>query len=356
MQIIVRPFILLILFLGASVLAAQTTDGSLSGLQPCVSRDNQGTIRIVFGRADSIFCLTSTDHGATFSKPVLVGHIQGMHLGMTRGPQVAGSAKYSVITAIDKKGTIHCFRLNHAGNGWEKAGMVNDLPYSAPEGLMGLAADKEDHFYAVWLDLRLGRKNNICFAALDGDAGKWSKNQMIYISPDQHVCECCKPSVDVQGSRVAVMFRNWLNGSRDLYLMISGNGGKTFGKAEKLGTGTWKLDACPMDGGGLAIGPDGKIQTVWRREALIYSCNPPAPEVYLTRGRDCSLAVNKNGSSKTIITLQDGGEVKLMALPLKNEILVGKGSSLTAVLLSETQALCTWEQDKKIRWRKIEGL
>jgi hypothetical protein len=185
----ISTIILLILFITASLLSAQTSDASLSGLQPRVSLDNRGTARIVFGRSDSIFCITSTDHGSTFSKPVPVGHIPGMHLGMTRGPLIACSAKYSVITAIDKKGTIYSFRLNNSGSKWEKGGVVNDFPFSAPEGLMGLAADRKDHFYAVWLDIRQGKRNNICFAALNGEAGKWSKNELIYRSPDGHVCE-----------------------------------------------------------------------------------------------------------------------------------------------------------------------
>lgn len=47
------------------------------------------------------------------------------------------------------------------------------------------------------------------------------------------------------------------------------DGGASFGKAQKLGEGSWKLNGCPMDGGGLAIDENGDVQTVWRRKNTI---------------------------------------------------------------------------------------
>ena len=84
-----------------------------------------------------------------------------MHLGMSRGPQLASSANYSIITAMDKAGDIHWFRLNHSSKEWKDMGTVNDLKGSSPEGLMSIAADKKDNFYAVWLDTRNGNRNQV---------------------------------------------------------------------------------------------------------------------------------------------------------------------------------------------------
>ena len=56
-------------------------------------------------------------------------------------------------------------------------------------------------------------------------------------------------AIDATG-QIVVMWRNWLGGSRDMYLARSRDG-VTFSKPEKLGTGTWQINACPMDGGGL---------------------------------------------------------------------------------------------------------
>ena len=97
---------------------------------------------------------------------------------------------------------------------------------------------------------------------------------MIYTSPDSTVCECCKPSVVMKNNNVYVMFRNLLNGNRDLYLIQSADGGNSFGEAQKLGTGSWQLDGCPMDGGGIAVNDNGEVQTVWRRKNKIFAAAP----------------------------------------------------------------------------------
>ena len=324
-----------------------------AGSQPELSRDTKGVIRLVFGRADSIFCATSRDGGTSFSPPQFVGHIKEMHLGMSRGPQLASSARYSVITAMDKTGNIHYFELDNTGGNWKYKGTVNDIPASAPEGLMGLAADDHDHFYAVWLDLRHNRKNNICFSTLQTPQGKWAKNKLIYTSPDGHTCECCKPNIAVEGQKVAVMFRNWLNGSRDLYVLTSDNSGTTFEPAQKLGTGTWKLNGCPMDGGGVAIDAQGEVHTVWQREGTIYYCQPGNEEVALAKGRSCSLAVDPVNRQDLLVTLQEAGQVKLLNLSDKKETAVGEGSFLKPMVLGNHHALLVWEQDKHIQSRKM---
>ena len=53
------------------------------------------------------------------------------------------------------------------------------------------------------------------------------------------------------------MWRNSLDGARDMFVSESRDGGRTFSNARKLGSGTWPLKACPMDGGHLAFDAAG---------------------------------------------------------------------------------------------------
>jgi hypothetical protein len=321
------------------------------GQQPQVTTDNQGVIRVAFGRTDSIFCSTSSNHGKTFSKPVLVGVVPKMHLGMARGPQLATSADYSMITAMDKKGDIHFFVLKHNEGGWERKGFVNDVRSSAPEGLMNIAADKQNNFYATWLDLRASKSNNIYFSSIAASkTSKWLKNSLIYKSPDGHVCECCRPSIAVQGPQVAIMFRNWLLGSRDLYLIKSNNKGETFAGAQKLGNGTWKLNACPMDGGAVNFNDGGSINTVWQRQGIVYYCEPGKSEIELGNGRDCSISSNNNQS---IVAMSSNGDLKLKYVNADKEVFVSKGSYLKTVYLPGDRILCVWQDDDIIKSKVI---
>lgn len=319
------------------------------GDQPQLSRDNKGWIRIVFGRKDSIFCAASIDQGATFSKPVFVARVPEMHLGMSRGPQIASSANYSVITAMDKSGNIHWFRCSQSSREWKDMGFINDEKGSSPEGLMSVAADRTDNFYAVWLDVRTGKHNQIYFSSIAGNATGWSKNEMVYQSPDGHVCECCKPSISAEGPAVGIMFRNWLNGSRDLYLLQSSNKGKSFMPAQKLGIGTWKLNGCPMDGGGLAIDPSGAMHTVWQREGYVYYCKPGETEMTMGKGRTCSIA---GTVGNTVITMQKMDTLEAIKLPQKEIVPIGVGSFVKPLALPGNRLLFVWEQDGMIKYKK----
>src|SRR5678816_3462823 len=132
---------------------------------------------------------------------------------------------------------------------------------------------------------------------------------MIYASPDTTVCECCKPSVAMKGNEVYVMFRNWLNGNRDLYLVHSSDGGNTFGQAQKLGNESWALNGCPMDGGGLVINKNGNPETVWRRHNKIYASEPGKPEKEIGEGRNCTI---ESVNGKNVYAWTETGEVIIL--------------------------------------------
>jgi len=320
-----------------------------NGQQPQLSIDNSGTIRMVYGNEGKIYCATSNDNGLSFPDIQLVGEVEEMHLGMTRGPQLATSKNYSLVSAMDKKGNIHSFKLTHASGEWVKTNLINDVSRSAPEGLMDIAADQADNFYAVWLDIRNEKKNNICFASTSNQGKVWSKNSIIYTSPDQNVCECCKPSIEANKNEVSIMFRNWINGSRDLYLIQSDNKGTQFADAVKLGNGTWKLDGCPMDGGGLVVGDNLEATTVWQRKGEIYFSKPNEAEALIGKGRSCSIADANN----PIAAWQDGKMLVVEELEKGKKIEVGEGSFIKVIRTKDGQIFSAWEQEKNILYKRI---
>lgn len=121
-------------------------------------------------------------------------------------------------------------------------------------------------------------------ASTDGGA-TWTPNTEVYASPGGAVCTCCHPSlvVDLSGN-MAIMFRNDLDGQRDMYLKVGRQ------PARKLGTGHWTLSACPMDGGGVARSAEGRLLTVWRREQTVFEAAPGATERPLGEGKDAVVA------------------------------------------------------------------
>jgi hypothetical protein len=315
-----------------------------NGKMPAIAKDANNTLHVVYGSGDSIMYIYSNDEGKSFSKPELVDTLSNLVASATRGPQIAAIKNGVAIIAVNSAGNIFSFIKESTGK-WTRTASVNDEGEVDKEGFSGLSSDGNSNLFAIWTDLRDDKHNKI-FGARSTDAGKtWSKNILVYQSPDSTVCECCKPSVAMQGNNVYVMFRNWLNGNRDLYLLQSSNGGESFGKAEKLGRGSWKLDGCPMDGGGLAIAANGIAQTVWRRQNKIYSAQVNAEEKEIGEGKSCTV---ETVNGKNIYGWTDGDGNIVCLLPDGSKKIVGKGSLPVLKAISDDKVICVWEKDKNI--------
>ncbi len=322
----------------------------LEGQQPNLSIDNNGVIRMVYGSLDRIYCMSSSDNGLNFSIPVLVAELPKMHLGHTRGPQIASSGTRSLITAIDKNGIIHSYLLKHSRGSWTEVTNVNDVKGSAVEGLMALASDKNDNFYATWLDIREGGSNSIYFSSLNSRSQQWNTNKLVYKSPDKHVCECCKPNIVASNGRVVIGFRNWLMGSRDIYYAVSTNYGKSFIDPVKSGNGTWQLNACPMDGGSLAVNASGKVSAAWRRNGDVYYWTENQAERKLAQGRDVSMTQNQNS---VYVAWQESKKISVMNMNSKQITEIGNGISPRVYALDNGKAICLWEDNKVVRFKII---
>ncbi len=312
------------------------------GQMPNMAKDEKGNVHLVYGSGDSLLYAVSIDKAKSFSSSALIAVLPGLYSFATRGPQIAATTTGVLVTAATSTGNIFSF-YKSKNDKWVSSGTVNDRDTIAKEGLMSLSSEGENAF-AVWLDLRDDNHNKL-YGARSGDGGKtWSKNIQVYASPDTTICECCKPSVIIKHKTVYAMFRNWLKGNRDLYVIKSADGGNTFAEAQKLGNGNWALNGCPMDGGGIAVSDNNDIQTVWRREGKIYSAVPGAPEKEIGEGRSCALAI-VNGN--TFYTWVENGNV--IVLKSKGEkIIVGKGIQPIIKQLDDNTLICVWENDKQI--------
>lgn len=318
------------------------------GKMPNITKDKGNNVHIVYGAGDSLMYLSSTNKGNSFTSPSLIAVLPGLFASAMRGPQIAATDNGLIVTACTNKGNIYSYKQQGLGK-WTKAMKVNEVDEAAKEALIGLSADGLNVF-AIWLAAKNSKGQNV-YGARSFDGGKtWSKNVLVYESPDSSVCECCKPSVAVKGNNVYVMFRNWLNGNRDLYLAKSGNGGKSFENAQKLGIGSWKLNGCPMDGGGLAINNNGIPQTVWRREGKIYASTVGSAEKQIGEGKGCTIETIDN---KNIYAWTENGDVVLIK-PQGQKKVLGKGSQPIVKALNNERVICIWENDKQIHVSVLE--
>ena len=318
---------------------------AVPGQQPQMAHDGDRTFLVV-AREHQVGILRSTDAGRSFREAAPI-HIEGhMAAGMHRGPRVAVTPAAVLVAVVagaqggGKDGDIVLYRSTDDGAHWSKPLVINDVPGSAREGLHGMAATPDGLVMLTWLDLR--DKGTRLYGAVSRDHGAtWSPDALVYASPDETICQCCHPSVAADATAgLAVMFRNHIAGSRDLYVTRSTDG-RTFTQAEKQGMGTWKLEACPMDGGSVVVGAGG-VSSVWRRDDTIFLSMNEGPERQIGTGRDPVMAVAPGAvdiawTSPDGIFLKRGSESRL----------IGSGK-FAALLAFPRHSLLAWEQQGKV--------
>ncbi|MEA2553285.1 MAG: hypothetical protein QOJ65_1461 [Fimbriimonadaceae bacterium] len=256
---------------------------------PYAAVSNTGVICVAFGAGDGLYLSQSRNLGKTYEKPRRIGTAPKVMLGMRRGPRITATNDSIVVSAISE-GNLLAWKSNDRGESWIGPAQVNDMPDSAREGLHAMDA-VGSRVVCAWLDMR--EKGTQIYAAVSDDGGEnWSSNMQVYKSPGGSVCECCHPSVDIDANGVIrVMFRNSLNGNRDMYVVEgrdidgvalnsgpSAQEGITWGKARVIGKDHWKLDRCPMDGGAISSDDQAHVWTIWRRNTTIYRTLVGSPE------------------------------------------------------------------------------
>lgn len=319
--------------------------------QPRVAVDKAGTIFVAFGAGQEIFICKSVDANTTYSKPIRIAQVTGLAIGMRRGPRIVIGAGWIVVTAIShQSGELLSWRSTDAGASWSEAVLVNDAKASAREGLHAMAVGVDGTIVVVWLDHR--NQGAQIFGSVSHDGGlTWKPNQQIYASPSGTVCECCHPSVAIgPANEIYVMWRNSVDGSRDMYVTRSDDAGGTYSEATKLGIGSWRLNACPMDGGDLAVADDGSVTTVWRRDGTLYTSDAGrADEVRLASGEQPCLAIS-NDMGYIVWIERRGGTLKLAKLGSNQSTVLAKEANDPAIGVSQEASksfVIVWETGSK---------
>ncbi len=305
-------------------------------------------IGVTFGTGNSIFYTYSKNDGESFATPVKVPVTGKLSLGRHRGPRLGFQTGNVLISAITGQkgggadGDLWLWRSPTNGETWEKPVRINDVPGSAREGLHAMTTGN-GWILAVWLDLR--EKGTRLYGARSTDGGRtFGRNFLVYESPEGTVCQCCHPTIALAaGGAIHVMFRNSLDGSRDMYLATSRDGGLSFQQANKLGRDTWKLQACPMDGGALAVSANNKLFSVWRRESKIFVSLPDTRETQLGEGKDPAVASGLNDHVYAVWTGKNGSLEMRSTEEDKVQQLAPQGA-YPQVLFTGHRILAAWEE------------
>jgi hypothetical protein len=349
-----------ILILAARI---QPADVAVPYRQPQLATGH-GQVAMAFGGGSAIYFANSPDQGRTFGAPVKVADVGALALGRHRGPRLAILKNALVISAIigetkatgphahglPASGNLAVWRSTDRGRTWKVAGVINDVPGAAREGLHAMTASPDGSLFAAWLDLRAKGTELYSSRSLDGGV-TWQKNALVYRSPEGTICQCCHPSAAIDESgRIYVMWRNALDGSRDLYVTNSTDG-QAYSGARKLGTGTWKLNACPMDGGALAV-DKGSVISAWRRDGDVFLTGPDGIERKVGTGKDVTLAVGKRGSY--VAWTQEAAAQVLLPNATAPTVLGPAGAFVNLLALPDGAVLAAWEANGALETKRLD--
>ncbi len=342
-------------FLLAAQLLAPTTDVVLKQPQVASTGDMIG---VVAGGGNDIYYFSSTNDGQTFSRPSKIQTKGKLSLGRHRGPRLVYQTGNVVVTAIVGKqgggadGDLWAWRSNDNGKTWLDPVRVNDVPGAAREGLHAMTSGN-GWVLAVWLDLR-SKGTRLYGSKSENGGATWSKNFLVYESPEGTICQCCHPSMLLgPGNGIFVMWRNVIAGNRDMYLTVSHDGALTWEMPVKFGRESWKLEACPMDGGGLTSTGTDKVFSVWRRDKAIYVATTLGKESKLGEGKDPTIAAGLNEDLVAAWTGVDGSIQVRSAKKDEVRTLSPKGGYPQLIFTSRSM-LAFWEEGEGISMATVD--
>lgn len=217
------------------------------GTQPQVAVDADGGVYVAMLHNGNVEVAVSVDRAKTFSAPVLAIDAKGEAKGgMQRGPRVAVDGKKAIYVTAPvplggKESDLWLVVSRDGGKSWSAPLRVNDDVGQAPEMLHWLAVSADGDAHVAWIDSRPlgGGPNSVAYAKVTGGT-KAEKSQLL-AGP---VCECCAPgvAVDAKGNPLVIYREGGKKSEREIYALISTNGGKSFGKPVRINKGDSKVD------------------------------------------------------------------------------------------------------------------
>ena len=317
--------------------------------------DGAGRNHLAFGSEGTLFHTMYDARRGAFDAPAIVGRVPELSLGMRRGPRIASAGKTLVVAAIGgaqgkgRDGDLLAWRSEDLGASWTGPTRVNKVEGSAREGLHTVVGRPDGTLFAAWLDLR-NKRTEIWGATSRNGGVSWDDDRLVYQNPERSVCECCHPSAAFgSDGSLNVMWRNNLEKSRDLYLVTSRDGGRTFGTARQMGRGHWIFYACPMDGGAVSVGRGGRVEAVWMRDGSIFCNTLEAPERRLGRGVQPWITSNEAGAY-TVWLERRPGRLFLLEPGAERPRVLANGASDPVIAASSAVGAPV-----VVAWETIEG-
>lgn len=274
---------------------------------PTVAMDaSTGTAYTVFFRTDgevtNLYASRREAGSGAWSQPVRVNSVDG---------DVSPHAQAPAQVVVSPSGDVHVVWTNaipvegrrfpasnlliassrDGGRTFELQHAINSDADGLPSGhtFHDVTVSAEGRIIATWLDSRNKERRlheghapstdplvtgSEIWLAVSDDGGRTFRESTVAVN----TCQCCRTSV-IAGpdGTIHLAWRHvFEDGSRDMVLATSTDGGLTFGAPERIHYDNWQILGCPHSGPSLALDGNGNLHVAWYtgatdREGLYYA-------------------------------------------------------------------------------------
>jgi len=239
----------------------------LPGSSPYLTKDNHGNTVLSWVKqlndSTSVLCYSVLDGQ---DKTIEIPASTNIHAHAENLPKVIFKPSGDIIAvwgarnpnpANKYSGLIYYSQSFDEGRTWTPAArLVNDVK-GYDQRYSDVSLMKSGEVAIIWLDNRktLDVEGSALYCAVT-DGKKGFANEVLVSQP---ACQCCRTSLFVDNSdNIHALYRGIINDSiRDMVHVVSTDGGKTFGKPERIFNDNWVLRGCPHTGPSMTENNEG---------------------------------------------------------------------------------------------------
>lgn len=219
---------------------------------------------IMWGKASNQGVYVSRYNGSSFGDPVKVTP-DGVNAFVSgwAGPAMGASGDTVFVvfkSQPENEGKVYLVRSIDGGITFGDTVRVSDDSWSrfpdvsvAPGGNPFVTYMEMD---SAWLDPRY-----VVAGSMDGGDSFLEAVDAAAMAPGE-ACDCCPPFILANQDNVIMMFRNNDNDIRDIWAVVSDDGGATFNTIADIDNTNWNVNVCPSSAPHAIIEQDSVI-TVW---------------------------------------------------------------------------------------------
>jgi hypothetical protein len=229
-----------------------------TGIFPQVAVRVTGDVSLLTVEGGDLWYLGSPDGGDSFPARVRVN--EAPHEVMAHGENipilvVRGMREFYVVwqgRSDNREGSaLRLARSTDWGTTFSKPVPVD--PGSESQGFYTMSVSPKGIVYVAWLGGgQHGGEGSGVYVARSADRGVGFEKSVRVASS---VCPCCRPSLSFDdGDKVYISWRGVSHGDvRDIQVASSADGGGTWSKPAGIAEDNWRLNACPHSGASLAV-------------------------------------------------------------------------------------------------------